>query len=197
VGVWRVFEPVWRSGTTCKQPANLAVEAAEESLTIKPDYTPTVRPAPALLTILIETMLQRLTCSRAPAEGSWVAMGAQEVHPSRCGHAGDNSVFPFPRVIMQLAKRLGGGAGQNLLEAVATAMNRQGRLLLLAVVVIVFAGTFATQLLPHRRRTSLRCLVLDFLSPQPYCIPARGPRATRRVVGGRLRGRQVSELGSA
>jgi hypothetical protein len=44
---WRVFEPtirVWRSGTTGKQPANLAVEAAEESLTILPDYTPTVRP---------------------------------------------------------------------------------------------------------------------------------------------------------
>jgi hypothetical protein len=33
-------------GTTCKQPANLAVESAEESLTILPDYTPTVRPPP-------------------------------------------------------------------------------------------------------------------------------------------------------
>jgi hypothetical protein len=46
---WRVFEPtirVWRSGATRKQPANLAVEAAEESLTILPDYTPTVRPPP-------------------------------------------------------------------------------------------------------------------------------------------------------
>ena len=46
---WRVFEPtirVWRSGTTGKQPANLAVEAAEESLSILPDYTPTVRPPP-------------------------------------------------------------------------------------------------------------------------------------------------------
>jgi hypothetical protein len=44
---WRVFEPtirVWRSGTTGKQPANLAVEGAEESLSILPDYTPTVRP---------------------------------------------------------------------------------------------------------------------------------------------------------
>ena len=53
---WRVFEPtirVWRSGTTGKQPANLAVEAAEESLNILPDYTPTVRPR--LLTILTET----------------------------------------------------------------------------------------------------------------------------------------------
>jgi hypothetical protein len=43
-----VFEPtirVWRS-TTRKQPANLAVEGAEESLTILPDYTPTVRPPP-------------------------------------------------------------------------------------------------------------------------------------------------------
>ena len=46
---WRVFEPtirVWRSGTTGKQPANLAVEGAEESLSILPDYTPTVRPPP-------------------------------------------------------------------------------------------------------------------------------------------------------
>jgi hypothetical protein len=46
---WRAFEPtirVWRSGTTRKQPANLAVEAAEESLCILPDYTPTVRPPP-------------------------------------------------------------------------------------------------------------------------------------------------------
>jgi hypothetical protein len=46
---WRVFEPtirVWRSGTTRKQPANLAVEGAEESLSIIPDYTPTVRPPP-------------------------------------------------------------------------------------------------------------------------------------------------------
>jgi hypothetical protein len=35
-----VFEPtirVWRSGTTRKQPANLAVEVAEESLYILPD----------------------------------------------------------------------------------------------------------------------------------------------------------------
>jgi hypothetical protein len=32
--------------TTRKQPANLAVEAAEESLSILPDYTPTVRPPP-------------------------------------------------------------------------------------------------------------------------------------------------------
>jgi hypothetical protein len=37
---------VWGSGTTCKQPANLAVEGAEESLTILPDYTSTVRPPP-------------------------------------------------------------------------------------------------------------------------------------------------------
>ena len=44
---WGVFEPASRgSGTTCKQPANLAVEGAEESLTILPDYTPTVRPPP-------------------------------------------------------------------------------------------------------------------------------------------------------
>jgi hypothetical protein len=35
---------------TAKQPANLAVEGAEESLSILPDYTPTVRPP--LLTIL-------------------------------------------------------------------------------------------------------------------------------------------------
>jgi hypothetical protein len=53
---WRVFEPairVRRSGTTCTQPLNLAVEGAAESLSILPDYTPTVRPAQALLTILM------------------------------------------------------------------------------------------------------------------------------------------------
>jgi hypothetical protein len=46
---WRVFEPtirVWRSGTTRKQPADLGFEAAEESLSILPDYIPTVRPPP-------------------------------------------------------------------------------------------------------------------------------------------------------
>jgi hypothetical protein len=46
---WRAFEPttrVWRSGTTSKQPANLGFEAAEESLSILPGYTPTVRPPP-------------------------------------------------------------------------------------------------------------------------------------------------------
>jgi hypothetical protein len=46
---WRAFEPTiraWRSGTTCKQPANLGFEAAEESLSILPGYTPTVRPPP-------------------------------------------------------------------------------------------------------------------------------------------------------
>ena len=46
---WRVFEPTIRvrgSGTTRKQPANLGVEAAEESLSILSDYTPTVRPPP-------------------------------------------------------------------------------------------------------------------------------------------------------
>ena len=45
----RVFEPtirVWRSGTTGKQPANLAVESAEESLSIISNYTATVRPPP-------------------------------------------------------------------------------------------------------------------------------------------------------
>jgi hypothetical protein len=37
-----------KSGTTGagKQPANLAVESTEESLTILPDYTTTVRPPP-------------------------------------------------------------------------------------------------------------------------------------------------------
>ena len=46
---WRVFEPtvrVRRSGTTGKQPANLEVVGAEESLTILPDYTSTIRPPP-------------------------------------------------------------------------------------------------------------------------------------------------------
>jgi hypothetical protein len=44
-----VLEPtirVWRCGTTGEQLANLAVESAEESLSILPDYTPTVRPPP-------------------------------------------------------------------------------------------------------------------------------------------------------
>jgi hypothetical protein len=56
---WRVFEPtirVRRSGTTRKQPANLAVEGAEESLSILSDDTPPVRPPlKRCLTILIET----------------------------------------------------------------------------------------------------------------------------------------------
>jgi hypothetical protein len=33
------------AATTRKQPANLAVEGAEESLSILPDYKPTVRPS--------------------------------------------------------------------------------------------------------------------------------------------------------
>jgi hypothetical protein len=37
---------LWASGTTRKQPANLAVESAEDSLSILPDCTPTVRPPP-------------------------------------------------------------------------------------------------------------------------------------------------------
>jgi hypothetical protein len=45
VGCVRAAIRVWR-GTTCKQPANLAVEGAEESLSILPDYSPTVRPPP-------------------------------------------------------------------------------------------------------------------------------------------------------
>ena len=46
---WRVFEPTIRVGeaaTTRKQPANLAMEGAEESLSILPDYAATVRPPP-------------------------------------------------------------------------------------------------------------------------------------------------------
>ena len=42
------------AATTRKQPANLAVEGAEESLSTLPDYAATVRPPP-LLTIWIET----------------------------------------------------------------------------------------------------------------------------------------------
>ena len=39
--------PIWLGdGTTGKQPANLGVEAAEESLPILCDYAPTVRPPP-------------------------------------------------------------------------------------------------------------------------------------------------------
>ena len=55
--------PKWRHDA--RQPANLAVESAEESLTILPDYTTTVRPPPKRLT-LIETSLQRLTCLALP-----------------------------------------------------------------------------------------------------------------------------------
>jgi hypothetical protein len=40
------------------------VEGAEESLSIFSDYTTTVGPPPALLTIFGRDMLQRLTCSR-------------------------------------------------------------------------------------------------------------------------------------
>jgi hypothetical protein len=55
-GVCSNRHQVWRSGTRRKQPANLAVEGAEESLSIPPDSTPTVRPpAQALLTTLNET----------------------------------------------------------------------------------------------------------------------------------------------
>jgi hypothetical protein len=46
VGCVRAAIRALGSGTTCKQPANQAVEGAEESLTILPDYTPTVRPPP-------------------------------------------------------------------------------------------------------------------------------------------------------
>jgi hypothetical protein len=46
VGCARAGRQRWESGTTCKQPANLAVERAEESLSIPSDYTPTVRPPP-------------------------------------------------------------------------------------------------------------------------------------------------------
>jgi hypothetical protein len=38
--------PSGPTATTRKQPANLPVESAEESLSILPDYTPTVRPPP-------------------------------------------------------------------------------------------------------------------------------------------------------
>jgi hypothetical protein len=42
----RADHQVQRSGTTRKQPANLAVEGTEESLSILADCTPTVRPPP-------------------------------------------------------------------------------------------------------------------------------------------------------
>jgi hypothetical protein len=45
------------ASTTCKQPANLAVEAAEWSLSILPDYTPTVRPRPSAVDHLARDML--------------------------------------------------------------------------------------------------------------------------------------------
>jgi hypothetical protein len=40
------------------------VEDADESLSILPDYTPTVRPPPKRFDHLDRDMLQRLTCSR-------------------------------------------------------------------------------------------------------------------------------------
>jgi hypothetical protein len=44
---WGVFEPAIKSKRHDAQAAaNLAVEGAEESLSILPDYTPTVRPPP-------------------------------------------------------------------------------------------------------------------------------------------------------
>ena len=49
VAVWSGVCSIRRSrasGTTSKQPANLAVEAAEEFLFILPGYTATVRPSP-------------------------------------------------------------------------------------------------------------------------------------------------------
>jgi hypothetical protein len=63
---WGVFEPPsgFGRGTTCKQPANLAVEGADESLSILSNYTPTVRPRPSAVDHLDRDMLQRLTCSR-------------------------------------------------------------------------------------------------------------------------------------
>ena len=43
---WRAAVDLDLGGTTSKQPANLAVEGAEEFLSILPDYKPTVRPPP-------------------------------------------------------------------------------------------------------------------------------------------------------
>jgi hypothetical protein len=43
---WRVFDQGGKAATTGKQPANPAVEGAEESLSILPDYKPTVRAPP-------------------------------------------------------------------------------------------------------------------------------------------------------
>ena len=59
---WRMFEPTIRVGeaaTTREQPANLAVEGAEESLSTLPDYKPTVRPRPSAVDHLDRDMLQR------------------------------------------------------------------------------------------------------------------------------------------
>jgi hypothetical protein len=47
------------------------VEGAEESLSILPDYTPTVRPPPSAHDHVDRDMLQRLTCSRT-ATVVWV-----------------------------------------------------------------------------------------------------------------------------
>jgi hypothetical protein len=64
---WGVFDRpsgFGEAATTRKQPANLAVEGAEEFLSILPDYKPTVRPRPSAVDHLDRDMLQRLTCSR-------------------------------------------------------------------------------------------------------------------------------------
>jgi hypothetical protein len=49
-------------------------EGAEESLSILPDYAPTVRPRPSAVDHLDRDMLQRLTCSRIATSCVWFPM---------------------------------------------------------------------------------------------------------------------------
>jgi hypothetical protein len=82
-----VFEPtirVWRSSKTRKQPANLAMESAEEFLSILPDYTPTVRPPPNRCCLDRGMLNPRGTCSRTAT----VVSAVSDVHGKRCQHEG-------------------------------------------------------------------------------------------------------------
>ena len=68
-------------GTTRKQPANLAVKSAEESLSILPDNTPTVRPPPSAVDHLGETCATSDLLShchvvgRVPSVHHWIIEG--------------------------------------------------------------------------------------------------------------------------
>ena len=78
VGRVRTGIRVRRSGTTCKQPVNLEVEGAEESLFTLPDYTPTVRPPPSAVDHLGETCCNVDLLSHCHRRGYGVRCGLAE-----------------------------------------------------------------------------------------------------------------------